>query len=254
MNGLDIDFVKCDKTENKSLVVTLDPHWRYAVSQEAYDVKLPHYSEVNDIIFFREDTNDQLINFNSQQFYFTKHVIIKQLYLDLETLFTAKNIAFDLPSNENIIMHYQSDIILVSPIEHKEFRVDFVPWITTALFQSFIIAIVHLYKHNKDSQFDNINLWSREVEEVVKLQAEILSNFSEEEIKAMDMETSPLYFPIVVECARNHFNAFVVLINFINNKETLDRLLTSERELSGEAKAIIIKRMAELEDERSFEL
>lgn len=269
MNWLDIDFVKCDKTENKSLVVTLnkslvvtlEPHWSYAVSQEAYDVKLPHYSDVNDIIFSREDTNDSLTNVNSQQFYFTKHVIIKKLYLDLKTLFSANTVSFDLPSNENIIIHYQSDIILVSPIEHKEFRVNFVPWITTRTFQSFITIIWHLY-HNNDSTLNTIivkhyNSLSREVVEIAKLQAEILSNFSEEEMKAMDMETNPLYFPIAFEFIHNHFESFIQLINCTNDKETLNRMLTDERsasELSGEAKAVIIKRMAELEDERNFEL
>lgn len=37
MNWLNTDFVKCDKTENKSLVVTLEPHWRNSSFQEAYD-------------------------------------------------------------------------------------------------------------------------------------------------------------------------------------------------------------------------
>ena len=255
MNWLNIDFVKCDKTENKSLVVTFEPHWSPAVSQEAYDVKLPsHYPNLNEIIFSKEG-----IDFNSTLFYYKKYCYIKTLYLDLETLFTANNIMFDFPSNEDIIMHYQTDVILISPIEHKEFRVDFVPlWIATAHFQSYITIIWHLC-HNNDPTLNAIianyhEPLSREVEEIVKLQAEILSNFSEEEIKAMDMETSPLYLPIITECARNHFNTFTALIQLTNDKECLDRLITSERELSGESKAIIIKRMAELDDERSFEL
>lgn len=60
-----------------------------------------------------------------------------------------------------------------------------------------------------------------------------------------------------VKCDKTENRSLVVtmaLIYLTNNKETLSRLLTSKRELSGEAKAIIIKRMAELEDERSFEL
>lgn len=257
MNWLNTDFVKCDKTENKSLVVTLESHWSPAVSQEAYDVKLPaYYPNLNEIIFSKEGTDAPPIEF---RFFYRKNCFIKTLYIDLETLFTADNIMFDFPFNEDIIMNYQTDVILVSPIEHKEFRVDFVPRITTALFQSYIITIAHLYKHNNDSWFNDIKLFShsslaREIEEVAKLQSEILSNFSEEEIKAMDMETNPLYLPIVVECAHNHFNAFIALIHLTNNKETLNRLLTSERELSGEAKTIIINHMAELEDERSFEL
>lgn len=258
MDWLDIDFIKCDKTERKSLVVELEPRRCNSSFQEAYDVKLPaHYPNLNEIIFIKEGTDDPPIEFRS---FYRKNCFIKTLYLDLETLFTADNIVFDLPSNEDIIMHYhQADVILVSPIEHKEFRVDFVPWITTALFQSYIITIVHLYKHNNDSWFNDIKLFphsslAQEIEEVVKLQAEILSNFSEEEIKAMDMETSPLYLPIVAECACNYFNVFMSLIYLANNKETLSHLLTSERELSGEAKAIIIKRMDELDDERSFEL
>lgn len=259
MDWLNIDFVKCDEIKNKSLVINFEPHWSTAVSQEAYDVKLPFCPNVNEIIFSKEGTNDQLITYNSQQFYFPKHVFIKQIYLDLETLFTADNIVFDFPFNEDIIMNYQTDVILASPIKHKEFRVNFVPLITAALFQSYIITIVHLYKHNNDSWFNDIKLFphsslAQEIEEVVKLQAEILSNFSEEEIKAMDMETSPLYLPIVAECACNYFNVFMSLIYLANNKETLSHLLTSERELSGEAKAIIIKRMDELDDERSFEL
>jgi hypothetical protein len=191
-------------------------------------------------------------------FYFKKQCFIKTLYLDLRTLFSVNTISFDLPSNEDIMMHYQTAVILVSPIEHKEFRVHFVPWITTSHFQSYITIIWHLY-HNNDSILNGIianhyDSLSRDVVEIVKLQSEILSNFSEEEIKAMDMETSPLYLPIVIECARNHFNAFMALIQLTSDKETLNRLLTAEDELSGEAKAIIIKRMAELDDERSFEL
>lgn len=259
MNLLNTDFVKCDKTENKSLVVTLEPHWSPAVSQEAYDVKLPaHYPNLNEIIFSKEGTDDPPIDF---RFFYRKNCFIKTLYLDLETLFTADNIAFDLPFNEDIIMHYQTDVILVSPIEHKEFRLTYTAWIITKFFQSFITIIWHLY-HNNYPALNSIiinyhNPLSQEVEDIVKLQAEILSNFSEEEIKAMDMETSPLYYPIAEEFVRNNFKAFIQLINTTNNKETLNRLLTDEicaRELSGEAKAIIIKRMAELDDERSFEL
>lgn len=155
-------------------------------------------------------------------------------------------------------MNYMPEIILVSPIKHKEFRIPYNVMIPKVSFQDFIISIVHLYKHNKDSQFNDINLWyRREFEEVVKLQAEILSAFSEEETKAMDIETSPLYFPIAMEFINNNFESFIRLICLTNNKETLNRMLTDERsarELSGEAKAIIIKRMNELDDERSFEL
>lgn len=247
MDWLDIDFVKCGKTETKSLVITLEPHWSPAVSQEAYDVKLPaHYPNLNEIIFSKDKYDGVIVEPSSGAFVFRKNAYIKTLYIDLETLFTADNIMFDFPSNEDIIMHYQTDVILVSPIEHKEFCVINAD---SQTFQLFISAIYHLY-HHADGTNDNIRpLWK-----TIDIQSEILSNFSEEEIKAMDMETSPLYLPIVVKCARNYFNVFMSLIQLTNDKEALDRLITSKRELLGEAKAIIIKRMAELDDERSFEL
>lgn len=253
MNWPNIDFVKCDKTENKIMVVELEPHWSSPVSQEFYDVKLPsHYPNLDGIIFSKEG-----IDFNAPTFYFKKQCFVKTLYFDLETLFTANTISFDLPSNEDILLHYQSDVILVSPIEHKEFRILYNSWSPINTFQRFIGSILGLYLRNNDIKIIPNALLSSEVAAIIELQAEILSNFSEEEIKAMDMETSPLYFPIAMECARNYFNAFIWLIKYASNKETLNRMLTDEmsaRELSGEAKAVIIKRMAELEDERSFEL
>jgi hypothetical protein len=259
MNWLGIDFVKCDKTENKSLVVTFEPNWRSRIFQGVYDVKLPsHYPNLNEIIFSNDHYDGVIVEPSSGAFVFRKNAYIKTLYLDLETLFTADNITFDLPSNEDIIMHYRTDIILVSPIEHKEFRVLSDAMIPPTSFQTYIGYILYLCKH-QNPFFKAIKMnpcvpLSHEVEAIVKIQSEILSNFSEEEIKAMDMETSPLYLPIVMECACNHFNTFMALIQLTNNKETLDFLITSERELSGEAKAIIINRMAELADERSFEL
>lgn len=259
MDWLDIDFVNCDKTENKSLVIELTPHQCNSFFQDAYDIKLPaHYPNLNEIIFSKDKYDGVIVEPSSGAFVFRKSIYIKTFYIDLETLFTADNIMFDFPSNEDIIMDYQTDVILVSPIEHKEFRLTYTAWIITKFFQSFINIIWFLY-HNNDPPLNSIianyhNPLSHEVEDIVKVQAEILSNFSEEEVKAMGMETSPLYLPIVVECARNHFNAFTALIYFANDKEPLNRLLTSELELSGEARAIIINRMAELDDERSFEL
>lgn len=177
--------------------------------------------------------------------------------IDVRALYNCACLSFDL-SNRNVYwIERETRIILTGLNRPFDMRIESVRDSKGILVSEFMIQLqtllFALYIMFHDEKPEKLRLRPNSVytTNVVRFFADLYLRFHETDFRAFNMDNSLLFKQAIYEYPPEELER---IISMCTNTELMDEYITSER-TSGECKAIVIKRMAELGvDKNRFDL
>lgn len=258
MNDFELyNMVSDVQLEPKGYVVHLDRRWCGIIKQCSLKIKNAQYPGE---LIITDDSSVDDIGIPDPKYYFgvlKTNFHMSSVEIDVRALYNCSCLSFDL-SNRNVYwIERETRIILTGLNRTVDMRIESVRDSNGQLYSEFMIQLqtllFALYIMFHDEQPGKLRLRPNSVytTNVVRFFAELYLRFHETDFRAFNMDDSLLFKQAIYEYSPEELER---IISMCTNTELMEEYITSEC-ISGECKAIVIKRMAELGvDNNRFDL
>lgn len=258
MNDFDIYNTISDlQLEPKGYIVHLDRRWRDIIKQCSLKIKNVQYSGE---LIITDDSSVDDIEIPDPKYYFgvsKTNFHMLSVEIDVRALYNCYCLSFDL-SNRNVYwIERETRIILTGLNRTVDMRVESVRDLNGVFRSEFAIRLenllfcLYIIFHGEKAEKSILHTNIGYTPDTVRFFADLYLRFQETDFMTFNMDDSLLFKQAIYEYSPEELEQ---IISMCINTELMEEYITSEY-TSGECKAIVIKRMAELGvDKNRFDL
>lgn len=261
MNGFDLyDIVSDLQLEPTGYIMHLDGLWpsmNHILKQLSLKIKNVQYPGE---LTITDDLSDNYIDLYDNNYYSgvsRNHFHMSLVAIDVRALYNCSCLRFDLSVRNAYWIERETRIILTGLNRTVDMRIESVRNSNGLLYseyqtplQNLLFGLYNIFNNKLADRFlfDTKSVYTTNV---VKFFAELYLRFHETDFRTFNMDNSLLFKQAIYEYSPEELER---IISMCLNVELMEEYITSEH-TSGECKAIVIKRMAELEvDNNRFDL